>query len=159
MEKKTHIHFTHLAPSHLWRPGWMVPSRFYHITRTAWRTKLSMRESSHHSIVLCGCTHRHQHKALLQFYEYLSHKNCFFLFLRHCIIICFHKTTMKCSYDQDSSIKASNILILEQNTIKITGRDKGKNDKIDHICEMVLFIFSLLGLLLCKQFCCFIGVF
>lgn len=66
---------------------------------------------------------------------------------------------MTCSYDQDSSIKASNILILEQNTVKITGRDMEKNDKIDHICEMVLFIFSLLALFLCKQSCCFIGMF
>lgn len=35
-----------------------------------------------------------------------------------------------------------------------------KNDKIDHICEMVLFIFSFaksfFSLLLCKHSCCFI---
>lgn len=148
-----------MAQGHLWRPGGMVPSRLYHITRRARRSKLSLGESSHHSIVLSGCTHRHQHKALPQFYEYPSHRNCFFLFLRHYIIICFYKTTMTCSYDQDSSIKASNILILEQNTVKITGRDMEKNYKIDHICEMVLFIFSLVALLLCKQSCCFIGMF
>lgn len=41
---------------------------------------------------------------------------------------------MTCSYDQDSSIKASKILTLEQNVLKITGRDMEKNDKIDQIC-------------------------
>lgn len=41
---------------------------------------------------------------------------------------------MICSYDQESSFKASKILIKEQNALKITGRDLEKNPNIDQIC-------------------------
>jgi len=89
---------------------------------------------SNHSIVLCGFTLTDTSTKLCFGSMNISLLRMgFFLFLKHYIIKCFYKTTMTYSCDQVSSIKASKILIIEKNVVKITGRDLEKKDKIDQI--------------------------